>query len=108
MTYPLPLFNQRICRYLSDFINLPTAEIEAIGNKYVASKFLRIGSNIGYSVGRFYIIQDNGETVDVNEISIEELCEYMEREFKKSEWLFVKLREFPEMKEKFRLEYRNI
>lgn len=107
MTYPLPLFNQRVYRYLSDFINLPPPEIEFIGNKYVASKFLRIGSNIGFSAGRFYAIQDNGETADVTEISIEELCEHMEREFLKWEWLFIKLREFPEMKEEFRKTFAN-
>lgn len=107
MTYPLPLFNQRIYRYLSDFINLPPPEIEFIGNKYVASKFLRIGSNIGFSVGRYYRISDNGETADVNEISIEELCEHMESEFLKWEWLFIKLRDFPEMKEEFKKEFAN-
>ena len=106
MTYPLPLFNRRVYRYLSDFINLPQKELDFIGNKYVNSKFLRIGANIGFSVGRYYLIQDNGETVEINEISIEELCERMEQEFKKMEWLFIKLREFPEMKAKFILEFK--
>lgn len=107
MTYPLPLFNQRIYRYMADFINLQPQELEFIGNKYVASKFLRIGASIGFSVGRFYTIQDNGETADVTEISIEELCEHMEREFFKWEWLFIKLREFPEIKEEFRKTFAN-
>ena len=107
MTYPLPLFNQRVYRYLSDFINLPQKELDFIGNKYVNSKFLRIGANIGFSVGRYYLIQDNGETADVTEISIEELCEHMEREFREWEWLFIKLREFPEMKEEFRKTFAN-
>lgn len=107
MTYPLPLFNRRVYRYLSDFINLPQKELDFIGNKYVNSKFLRIGANIGFSVGRYYLIQDNGETADVTEISIEELCEHMEREFLKWEWLFIKLREFPEMKEEFRKTFAN-
>lgn len=107
MTYPLPLFNQRIYRYLSDFINLPPREIDFIGNKYVASKFLRTGCNIGFSVGRYYRITDNGETADVNEISIEELCGHMESEFLKWEWLFIKLREFPEMKQEFRKTFAN-
>ena len=106
MTYPLPLFAQRVARYQYAFIELPQREIDYIGNKYVASKFLRIGSYIGYSVGRFLDIQDNGETVEINEISIEELCERMEQEFKKMEWLFIKLREFPEMKAKFILEFK--
>ena len=107
MTYPLPLFNRRVYRYLSDFINLPQKELDFIGNKYVNSKFLRIGANIGFSVGRYYAIQDNGETADVNEISIEELCDVMEREFREWEWLFIKLREFPEMKEEFRKTFAN-
>ena len=107
MTYPLPLFNRRVYRYLSDFINLPQKELDFIGNKYVNSKFLRIGANIGFSAGRFYAIKDNGETADVTEISIEELCEHMEREFLKWEWLFIKLREFPEMKEEFKKEFAN-
>jgi len=106
MTYPLPLFNQRVYRYLSDFINLPQKELDFIGNKYAASKFLRIGSNIGFSVGRFYAIKDNGETADVNEISTEELCDIMEREFREWEWLFIALRDFPEMRAKFVLEFK--
>ena len=107
MTYPLPLFTGRVYRYLSDFINLPQKELDFIGNKYVNSKFLRIGANVGFSAGRFYAIKDNGETADVNEISIEELCEHMEREFREWEWLFIALREHPEMMEEFKKEFAN-
>ena len=106
MTYPLPLFSRRVYRYLSDFINLPQKELDFIGNKYAASKFLRIGSNVGFSAGRFYAIKDNGETADVNEISTEELCDIMEREFREWEWLFIALRDFPEMRAKFVLEFK--
>jgi len=107
MTYPLPLFNRRVYRYLSDFINLPQKELDFIGNKYVNSKFLRIGANIGFSAGRFYAIKDNGEKAVVNEISIEELCEHMEREFREWAWLFIALREHPEMMEEFKKEFAN-
>lgn len=107
MTYPLPLFNRRVYRYLSDFINLPQKELDFISNKYVNSKFLRIGANVGFSAGRFYAIKDNGETADVNEIIIEELCEHMEREFREWEWLFIALREHPEMREMYKKEFAN-
>ena len=107
MTYPLPLFNRRVYRYLSDFINLPQKELDFIGNKYVNSKFLRIGANIGFSAGRFYAIKDNGETADVSEISIEELCDHMEREFREWEWLFIALRGHPEMREMYKKEFAN-
>lgn len=97
MTYPLPLFAQRICRYQYDFINLPESEQTS---KYLQSKFLRIWSNYGYSVGRFLEITDNGETVDIEEIF--DIENRMELLFQEWEFVFDVVKKYPEMVNIFR------
>ena len=101
MTYPLPLFNRRVYRYQSAFIDLPANEQTS---KYLQSKFLRIWSGFGYSAGRFLEIQDFAEYVEI--IEIFDIENRMEMIFREWEWLFIALREHPEMRAKFVLEFK--
>jgi len=102
MTYPLPLFNRRVSRYQTAFIDLPANEQTS---KYLSSKFLRIWSNFGYSAGRFLEIQDFAEYVEITEIY--DIESRMEKLFQEWEWLFIALREHPEMMEEFKKEFAN-
>lgn len=101
MTYPLPLFAQRVARYQYAFIELPANEQTS---KYLQSKFLRIWSGFGYSAGRFLEIQDYAEYVEITEIY--DIESRMEALFQEWQWLFIKLRDFPEMRAKFILEFK--
>jgi len=97
MTYPLPLFNRRVYRYLSAFIDLPANEQTS---KYLQSKFLRIWSNFGYSAGRFLEITDYAEYVEITEIY--DIESRMEKLFKEWEFIFDVIKKNPEMVKKFR------
>ena len=97
MTYPLPLFNQRVYRYQTAFINLPANEQTS---KYLQSKFLRIWSGFGYSAGRFLEIQDYAEYVEITEIY--DIESRMEALFQEWEFIFDVIKKNPEMVKKFR------
>lgn len=97
MTYPLPLFNQRVSRYQAAFIDLPANEQTS---KYLQSKFLRIWSNFGYSAGRFLEITDYAEYVGI--IEIHDIENRMEKLYREWEHVFELIKKNPEMVKKFR------
>lgn len=97
MTYPIPLFNQRVSRYQTAFIELPANEQTS---KYLQSKFLRVWSNFGYSAGRFLEITDYAEYVEI--IEIFDIENRMELLFHEWEFIFEVVKKHPEMVELFR------
>jgi len=106
MKFPTHIFQQRFAKYQCDFINLPEKERDFINSPFVNSKFLRIGSNVGYSQGRFFHIQEiDWETTEL--LEIEDIDLYMKELYLEWKHVFDLIRNNPEMMKEFSLKFAN-
>ena len=106
MMFPTAIFYKRFARYEMDFINLPKKERDFINSAYVNSKFLRIGSKVGYSQGRFYHIHEiDWETTELTEI--EDIHVYMESLYNDWKHVFDAIKSNPEILKEFQETFKN-
>lgn len=80
--------------------------MDYINSKYLNSKFLRIWSDIGYSVGRFWDIKEiDWETTEITEIQdIDLRMKELHEEYK---WVFDSVGKYPEILLEFQEQFKN-
>jgi hypothetical protein len=106
MTFPTKIYYKRFAAYKANFINLNETDLEHINCKYTSSKFLRIWSNLGYSNGRFWRIEEpDEETTEITEIH--DISTVMQEIYNDWACLFEMLKSKPETMKQFQTAFKN-